>query len=155
MALNPDWKEFVELLNSNDVEYLVVGAFALALHGLPRLTGDIDFYLNNTPENAQRVLQTLRAFGFGSLDITASDLTSEDRVVQLGHAPRRIDLLTFLSGLRFEEAWKNRETREIDGVKIPLISRRDFIDNKLATGRPKDLADADAMGSGEESTQDE
>jgi hypothetical protein len=104
MQLSKDLREFIELLNSNGVEYLVVGGFAVAWHGYPRFTADIDFFLRAAPANAEAVLRTLREFGFGSLPLTAADFTRPDQIVQLGAKPNRIDLLTSISGVEFEAA---------------------------------------------------
>src|SRR5688572_275818 len=106
--LQTDLSEFIELLNSRKVEYLVVGGHAVAFHGHPRFTGDIDFFINASPENAQRVLDVLASFGFGDLGIALTDLTAPDRVVQLGRPPNRIDILTTISGVTFGEAWSSR-----------------------------------------------
>lgn len=107
-----DFKEFIELLNANKVRYLVVGGYALAYHGQPRFTGDMDFFLSSDTENAERVLKSLTDFGFGDLDITVHDLTQKDQVIQLGYPPLRIDLLTSIDGVDFESAWEHR----IDGL---------------------------------------
>ena len=112
MPLNKDLREFLGLLNSNGVEYLVVGAFAVAFHGFPRYTADLDLLVRPTAENADRVLRTLSEFGFGKLDIQAADLREPGMVVQLGVKPNRIDLLTAISGVSFEEAWATGEDKE-------------------------------------------
>jgi hypothetical protein len=106
MPLNKDLREFIELLNLNEVEYLVVGAFAVAFHGFPRYTGDLDLLVRPTGENADRVLRTLSQFGFGNAGIKAADFQSPGMVIQLGVQPNRIDLLTAISGVGFDEAWK-------------------------------------------------
>jgi hypothetical protein len=141
MNLQKDLKEFIELLNALDVHFLIVGAFAMAHHGYPRYTGDIDLFVERTTENAERILTALRQFGFGDVGLAIEDFVNKDRVVQLGVAPNRIDLLTFLSGVSFEEAWSSREWGEIGGLKVPFISRDLLKQNKLACGRPQDLAD--------------
>lgn len=145
MPLHPDWKEFLGLLNSRGVEYLVVGAHALALHGVPRYTRDIDIFVRPTPENAERLQFVLKEFGFGSLEITTKDLQTPDRVIQLGVEPYRVDLLTSLSGSDFEDAWSDHASGDIDGVPVNFLSVRAFRKNKLATGRTKDLADVEAL----------
>ena len=142
MALNPDWKEFIELLNSNEVEYVVVGAFALAFHGHPRLTGDIDFFVRNSEQNAGRIVNALAEFGFGSLGLSPSDFQGTEGVVQLGYPPKRIDILTHIDSVTFDQAWSNRIVSELDGLPVNYISAEDFKANKLAAGRPKDIADA-------------
>jgi hypothetical protein len=140
--LQSDLREFIGLLNSLKVEYLVVGGHAVAFHGHPRFTGDIDFFVRSTPENADRVLRALDAFGFGSLGITAADLTEPSRVVQLGRPPNRIDILTSISGVEFESAWASRAPADLDGQAVNFIGVDELLKNKQASGRPKDLADA-------------
>lgn len=142
--LNSDFKEFAELLNAQGVEYLVVGGYALAAHGYPRYTGDIDFWVSHEATNVQRLLQALRAFGFGALGLSAADFDA-DTVIQLGQPPRRIDLLTAIDGVDFEGCWSRRETVTLDGLQMHLIGLEDFKANKRAAGRLKDLADLDAL----------
>ncbi|MGH9672696.1 MAG: DUF6036 family nucleotidyltransferase [Bryobacteraceae bacterium] len=141
MRLHPDWREFVELLNSHEVEYIIVGAYARALHGVPRSTGDIDLFVRPTAENAARMQRAIAAFGFGSLGITAEDFQISGRVIQLGVEPYRIDLITSISGLSFDEAWSDRVRGELDGLPVAFLSLRALKKNKIAAGRPKDLAD--------------
>lgn len=128
-------------LNDAGVEYLVVGAYALAAHGLPRATGDIDIWVRSSPENARRVWQALRLFGAPTRRVAVDDFTCPDIVFQIGVAPRRIDILTSISGVQFEEAWAERETVVVEGMTLHALSRRHLIVNKKAAGRPKDLAD--------------
>ena len=142
--LNNDFKEFAGLLNAHGVEYLVVGGFALAAHGHPRYTGDIDFWVSPEPANIARVLLALSDFGFASLGLSASDFGS-DTVVQLGRPPRRIDLMTGIDGVEFSGCWARREALQIDGMTWFVIGLDDFKANKLATGRLKDLADLEAL----------
>jgi hypothetical protein len=142
--LNSDFKEFAELLNAKGVDYLVVGGYALAAHGHPRYTGDIDFWVRATPDNITRLLRSLDDFGFGSLGLTASDF-STDTVVQLGQPPRRIDLLTAIDGVSFEDCFARREQVELAGVPLNIIGLADFKTNKRATGRLKDLADLESL----------
>ena len=123
MNLQKDLREFVELLNALDVRFLIVGAFALAHHGYPRYTADIDLFVENSSENAERILNAIHQFGFGDVGLTKEDFLRENQVVQLGIAPNRIDLLTFLSGVSFEEAWNSRESGEIGGLRAPFISK--------------------------------
>ena len=141
MQLDRDFKEFVSLLNARSVRYLVVGGYAVAAHGLPRYTGDFDTWVWLSQENAQKVLGVLDDFGFGGLDITEEDLTREDSVVQLGYPPHRIDLLTSISAVNFEDAWLRRLDVELDGEIVGFIGLDDLIVNKRAVGRPQDLAD--------------
>ncbi|MDR7332649.1 nucleotidyltransferase [Roseateles asaccharophilus] len=144
LMLNPDFKEFAELLNANGVEYLVVGGYALAAHGHPRYTGDIDFWLNPHADNLERLLTTLRQFGFGSLNLSTADF-APDSVIQLGQPPRRIDLLMGIDGVAFEDCYERREIITVDGLALNFIGLDDFKANKRASGRHKDLADLDAL----------
>jgi hypothetical protein len=141
MPLHPDWKEFLQLLNSRGVDYLVVGAHARGFYGIPRYTRDIDVFVRMSKTNAARMELVLREFGFASLSITADDFLVPGRVLQLGVEPYRIDLLTSISGVEFEDAWADRVTGDLGGVPVAFISLRAFRQNKLAAGRPKDLAD--------------
>jgi hypothetical protein len=145
MPLQKDLREFVELLNSNKVEYLVVGAFAVAHHGYPRYTADLDIFIRPTSENAGRVLRALAEFGFGKLGITVEDLRTHGKVVQLGVKPNRIDLLTSISGVSFEDAWSSREEADLAGVPTRFIGRSALLVNKESTGRAKDLGDAEEL----------
>ena len=155
MQLDRDFKEFVALLNAHNVRYLIVGGYAVAAHGLPRYTGDFDTWLWLSKENAQRVLGVLDEFGFGGLAIAEEDFSREDSVVQLGYPPHRIDLLTSISGVNFEEAWLRRLDVEIEGEVVGFIGREDLITNKRAVGRPQDLADVARLigGSDNQSSQ--
>jgi predicted nucleotidyltransferase len=143
--LNRDFKEFAELLNAKGVEYLVVGGYALAAHGHPRYTGDIDFWVRPAPDNVARLLGALKDFGFGSLGLGSADFGG-DTVVQLGQPPRRIDLLTSIDGVAFEACFTRREQVELGGVRLNIIGLEDFKANKQATGRLKDLADLESLG---------
>lgn len=143
--LNRDFKEFVELLNSTGVEYLVVGGYALAAFGHPRFTGDIDLWINPTSPNAQRVVQALDGFGFGGLGLTPADFIQPDSVVQLGYPPARIDLLTGIDGVEFAPCYQRRTTVQFDGVALPIIHVDDFRTNKRAAGRARDLADLESL----------
>lgn len=149
MKLEEDLREFVELLNSLDVRYIVVGAYALAYHGHVRYTADIDLFIERSQENADRLMQAMNKFGFGQLNFTSSDFMEDNQVIQLGVSPNRIDLLTFLSGVSFDEAWTTREPGEIDGLNVPFISREMLKRTKAATGRQQDLADLEQLESGE------
>ena len=146
MPLPKDWRAFIESLNSHGVEYLVVGAVALAHHGFPRYTGDLDVLVRGSSENAARLERMLRDFGLGGLGLKASDFVESYQVIQLGVPPQRIDILTSLTGVTFDAAWSTRTTAEIEGVPIHLIGREALIQNKRATGRPQDLADLAALG---------
>jgi hypothetical protein len=141
VKLQKDSREFIELLNSHEVEFLVVGGHAVAFHGHPRFTGDIDFWIRPRADNAARLLSALRSFGFGELALTEDDFTQPDKIVQLGHPPNRIDLLTSISGVSFEEAWTAREKGDLDGLAVHFLGWKALIENKRACGRAKDLAD--------------
>ena len=145
MPLNKDLREFIELLNSNGVEYLVVGAFAVAFHGFPRYTADLDILIRPTEENADRVMRALAQFGFGKAGIQAADFRSPGMVIQLGVQPNRIDLLTAISGVGFDEAWATRSEAEIEGLPTQFIGRLSLLRNKESTGRAKDLGDAEEL----------
>jgi hypothetical protein len=142
MPLNKDLREFIECLNSNEVEYLIVGAMAVSWHGFPRYSGDIDFLVRPDSANAERVLKSLRMFGFGNLDIAADDLTAPGKVIQLGREPNRIDILTSVTGVTFENAWTSRSVGKLDGIDVQFIGLDALLKNKDATGRSKDLIDA-------------
>ena len=143
--LNQDFKEFAELFNSNKVEYLIVGGYALAAYGHPRYTGDLDFWIGTDPSNARRVLHALEEFGFGALGIGLDDLTAPGRVIQLGYPPRRIDLLTSIDGVDFAASYARRMLVPLDGLNLHFIALEDFKTNKRASGRLKDLADLEAL----------
>lgn len=145
MNLEKDLREFVALLNALDVRYLIVGAFAVAYHGYPRFTGDIDIFVERSHENARRLLDVIEQFGFGDLNISAQDFLNEDQVIQLGVAPSRIDILTFLSGVNFQDAWATRTFGELDGLTVPFISKELLKRNKEASGRSQDLADLEHL----------
>lgn len=146
MRLPDDWHAFIESLNSNGVEYLVVGAVALAHHGSPRYTGDLDVLVRNSPANSRRLESALGQIGLASLGLKAADFTNSYRVIQLGVPPNRIDILTSLTGVPFEQAWKNRVQVVMGDTVVNFLSRSDLIQNKKLTGRPQDLADLDALG---------
>ena len=141
MNLSKDSKEFIELLNSHGVDYVVVGAHSLAFHGRPRYTGDLDILIRPTLDNAAKVIEVLSRFGFGDADFKEADLVEPTQVLQLGRPPHRIDLLTGLSGLSLDEAFADRLAAEVDGLPIFVLSRENPIRNKRAVGRPQDLAD--------------
>lgn len=141
MPLSNDLREFVALLNSHGVEYLVVGAHSLAFHARPRFTGDLDILIRPTAENAEKIAAVLREFGFADSDINAGDFTKPDQVIQLGRAPHRIDLLTSLSGVSADEAFASKVAARLDDLPVLFLSKPLLIANKRAVGRPQDLAD--------------
>jgi hypothetical protein len=148
MKLSSDLREFIGLLASENVEYLVVGGHAVAWHGYPRFTGDIDFFVRASADNADKLLRVLDRFGFGTAGITAADLVQPEKIVQMGIPPNRIDLLTSISGVTFERAWSGRIAAELDGLTVPMIARDDLLANKRASGRLKDLDDLEKLGAG-------
>ena len=145
MNLQKDLREFVELLNELDVHFVVVGAFAVAYHGYARYTADIDLFVDNSEENAERLLKAINQFGFGSVGLTKEDFQQNDQVVQLGVAPNRLDLMTHISGVTFADAWDSREFGDIGGLRVPFISREILKRNKAASGRMQDLADLEHL----------
>ncbi len=146
LTIHPDFKELLALLNEHKVEYLIVGGHALAFHGAPRFTGDMDVLVRPSEANAKRLLRALEAFGFGSLDLTEDDFSKPEHVVQLGVSPVRVDLITSLTGVTWAEAEETKVAGEISGVPAPFIGREAFAANKRATGRKKDMADLEALG---------
>ena len=147
MVLNQDFREFIESLSDNRVRYLVVGGYAVAYHGHPRYTKDIDIWVDRSSNNADFLLSALKQFGFASLGLTAEDFQEPDQVIQLGYPPNRIDLVTSLTGVSFEECYAKRVTLDIDGLKISFIDLEDLKVNKKATGRYQDLADLENLES--------
>jgi len=143
--INKDFKEFIELLNKNQVKYLVVGGYALAFHGYPRYTKDIDFWVWIDKKNAENIIKTLHDFGFSSLDIKEEDFLCPGYVVQLGQPPSRIDLLTSVTGLEFEECYTSKVHINIQGSEVDFIDLENFKKNKRAVGRHQDLADLDNL----------
>ena len=143
--LNQDFKEFIESLNANQVRYLVVGGYAVAVHGHPRYTKDIDIWIEVSPENAARLLRALDQFGFGSLGLTANDFLSDDQIVQLGNPPSRIELFTALPGVEFATCYPVRVEVELDGVRVNFIDLENLKKNKQASGRHQDLADLENL----------
>ncbi|HEY9867568.1 MAG TPA: DUF6036 family nucleotidyltransferase [Candidatus Obscuribacterales bacterium] len=143
--LSPDFREFIRSLNANDVRYLVIGGYAVALHGHPRYTKDLDIWLEGSEENAKRLIQAISDFGFGSLDLKPEDFMEPDQVIQLGYPPNRIDLVTFADGVDFADCYSTRVTEELDGVAVQFISLENLRKNKKASGRPQDLADLAAL----------
>lgn len=144
--MNPDFVAVLQELSAADARFLVVGAYALAHHARPRATGDLDIWVDPTPDNAARVMTALRAFGAPLTDLTVDDLTRADIVYQIGVVPRRIDILTTCTGLEFADAWNDRIEGRIGSVACPFLSRSALIANKRAVGRPRDLADLEALG---------
>ncbi len=144
--LSEDFRDFLRLLNEHGVRYLVVGAFAVAAHGYPRNTGDIDIWIERTPENARKMIAVLKDFGFGSPNLTDSDFLQPDQVIQLGFPPNRIDLLTDVSGGSFEICYPERIEKELDGVTVAFVGRDCLRRIKKASARSQDLADLENLG---------
>jgi predicted nucleotidyltransferase len=145
MRLSNDLREFLELLNSRGVDYVIVGAHSLAFHGRPRYTGDLDVLVRATPENAGKLIELLNQFGFAHSRFKESDFTEADQMVQLGRAPNRIDLLTSISGVSNEEAFGTRISAMLDGIPVFIIGKDALIRNKRAVGRQQDLADLETL----------
>ena len=143
--LNPDFKEFIQSLNDNQARYLVVGGYAVALHGYPRYTKDIDIWIDMNPANATRIVQALQQFGFGSLGLKEQDFLDAETIIQLGYPPRRIDLLTTLPGVNFDACFSARVVVDIDGVPVNFIDLENLKKNKRATGRAQDIADIENL----------
>jgi hypothetical protein len=143
ISLNPDFEEMLSALSAEDARYLLVGAYALAVYGNTRATQDIDFFIRRDPENTQRVWTALANFGAPLLDLSPQDLEEPNIVVQIGVEPHRIDVLTSIDGVEFDDAWARRQTREIGGAPVHVIGRGDLLQNKRASGRTKDRADAE------------
>ncbi len=143
--LNQDFKEFIRSLNGSEVRYLVVGGYAVAFHGYPRYTKDLDVWIDMSSENAERIIASLQRFGFKDLDLDSTDLQEPDSVIQLGYPPVRIDLITSMEGVIFDECYASRVEAVIDDVLVPFIDLPHLKQNKEATGRHQDLADLENL----------
>ena len=150
LLLNKDFREILSFFCDEKVEFMLVGAYALAAHGLPRATGDIDLWIQRSPENAQRVWRALVNFGAPLADLTLEDLQKPGTVVQIGVEPRRIDILTDITAVEFDEAKQDWLVVEIEGLQVPVIGRPHLLQNKSAVGRPQDQADIAWLKSAEE-----
>lgn len=146
MEVQKDFKELLALFNAHRVDYTIVGAYALAHHGVPRYTGDMDILVRPDPRNAERILRALDEFGFGSLDLKAQDFLESDKIVQLGVPPVRIDIMTSLTGVSWEDTAAGRVVGTYGDVEACYIGKEQLIINKRALGRKKDLADLEAIG---------
>jgi len=142
MLLPPDFREFLRLLNSSNVEYLIVGGYAVGYHGYPRPTGDLDIWISNTPANAERVHRALEEFGF---DCPLAVLLQDNQVVRMGISPFRLEVLTTIDGVKFSECYRERVRGLIDGVDVTLISLPRLLQNKKASGRSKDITDLENL----------
>jgi len=145
MELNRDFQEFLQSFVTRDVRFLIVGGYALAVHGHPRYTKDLDVWVWADPSNSPRIIDALMDFGFGDLGLVASDFEQPGVVVQLGREPQRIDILTFATGLEFPEAYDRRMLVEVGGIEVPFVSLDDLRANKRAAGRLRDLADLEDL----------
>ena len=148
--MNPDFKELLLVFNAHEVDYLIVGAHALAAYGYVRATKDLDLWLRSDPQNAAKVLTSLSAFGAPLSDLTLEDLCTEGTVLQIVIPPLRIDLLTSIDGVTFAEAWPDRLNTSFGGVPVHLISRHHLIANKKTAARLQDLADVERLESTKE-----
>jgi predicted nucleotidyltransferase len=153
--LNNDYKEMLECLLEEKVKFLLVGAYAVAVHGFPRATKDIDFLVWATPENASSLMKALAKFGAPLDKISESDFSSTGVVFQIGNSPRRIDIMTSASGVDFEKAYGNKQIVILEGLEVPVISLQDLIVNKRASGRTQDLADVEKLTSAQERKEPE
>lgn len=145
MDLNKDFREFIAALNANDVDYLLVGGYAVGFHGYPRFTQDLDIWVRPTEKNARKVLQALIDFGFPSTRLTINDFLSPDTEFQMGYPPFRMDVMNSIEGVQFENCFKRRSYVDFDGVSISVIGLNDLKKNKKATGRKKDLVDIEHL----------
>ncbi len=152
MDLAPDFDEFIGSLIARGVEFLIVGAYALALHGAPRFTGDLDVFVRPTLDNASRLLAAVASFGFPVTDLRPTDLVEPRRMLQMGVEPVQIHVITSISGVTWEEAWADRVIARLGAHDVGILGRSSFVKNKRAAGRPKDLADVDAITSGTNET---
>jgi len=144
-VLNRDFKEFIQSLNDNHVRYLIVGGYAVAFHGHPRYTKDIDVWIEMTQENSGNVIKALEQFGFGSLGLKEEDFLIPDQIIQLGYPPSRIDLITTLSGVDFASCYASRVQIDIDEIQVNFIDLENLRKNKQASGRHQDLADLESL----------
>ncbi len=140
--LNKDYKEMLQILLKNKVRFLVVGAYAMGAYGYPRATGDIDIWVEASSENSEKIHQSLSEFGAPLSEVTKTTFCEEGIVFQIGVAPRRIDIITKIDGVDFNKAYSDKQKMEIEGIKIPFLSKEDLIKNKESTGREKDQLDA-------------
>lgn len=146
MEVQKDFEEFLALLNAHEVDFMIVGGYALAYHGAPRYTGDIDVFVKPDRKNAQRIIKVLEEFGFSSLELSIDDFQNEDNVVQLGLQPVRIDIITSISGVSWEQADATKEPGLYGNVPVNYIGKKQYVANKKAIGRAKDIADIEALG---------
>jgi hypothetical protein len=145
MEMNKDFKEFIKLLNENNVKYLIVGGYAVGFHGYPRYTKDLDIWILLSIENAENLLKALKQFGFGSLGLKKEDFLTADQFVQMGYPPNKIDIVTSCDGVEFNNCYISRKTEVFDNINMNFIDLENLKKNKKASGRPQDLADLDNL----------
>jgi hypothetical protein len=145
MEVQSDFRDLLALFNKNNVAYVIVGGYALAFHGAPRYTGDLDLFVRADRDNASRILSALGEFGFGGLEISVEDLSAPNKVIQLGFPPVRIDILTSLTGVSWQQARRGRVAGRFGDLNVHFIGRRQFVTNKKAVGRKRDWADLEAI----------
>lgn len=143
--LSQDFKEFVKLLNEKEVEYLLVGGYAVGIHGRPRYTGDMDIWINNSAQNAEKMMYVINDFGFSSLGLEKSDFQKKGNIIQMGHPPLRIDILNDIDGVNFDDCYAQRGQYEVGDIMINVIALVDLIKNKKASGRLRDLDDLENL----------
>jgi hypothetical protein len=146
MKVSQDFEELFGLLNKNQVKYLVVGGYAYAVHVEPRFTKDLDLFVRRERANAENIITTLKEFGFGSLNLKTRDFLEPDQIIQLGHPPLRVDILTSISGVEFEEAWQNKITGKYGNHDVYFIGKKELKKNKKASGRESDQEDLKKLG---------
>jgi len=145
--LNSDYKEMLQILLENEVRFLIVGAYAMGAHGYPRATGDLDIWVEASEKNSRKVYKSLTRFGSPLSQLTEESFCEAGIVFQIGVAPRRIDILTHIDGVRFDDAYEAKEVIELEGLRIPFLSKEDLLTNKKATGRQRDKLDVDNLES--------
>jgi predicted nucleotidyltransferase len=145
MILNRNFSEFIGLLEKHAVRYVIVGGYAVGVHGFPRYTGDIDFYIAVSDENAELLLKVFAEFGFSGLGLSKQDFLEPESVIEIGREPQKIQILTDIDGVQFEECYANRLTVSVGSLKIPFIGLEDLIRNKSASPRAKDRIDLEEL----------
>ncbi|MBI5815113.1 MAG: nucleotidyltransferase [Nitrospinae bacterium] len=146
MDIQADFKELLKSFNAHNVEYMIVGGYALAFHGAPRFTGDLDIFIKPSFDNARRIVAALAEFGFGSMGLAEDDFAKEDSVVQLGVPPVRVDIISSITGVTWPDAFAGKVEGSYGDIPINFIGREQFIANKRAIGRKRDMADIEALG---------
>jgi predicted nucleotidyltransferase len=145
MTLDPDFEDFIKLLNQYEVEYMIIGGYAMAFHGRPRYTGDLDIWINISESNAMKMLKVLEEFGFSSLNFKKEDFLKENLINQIGYPPLRIDILTSIDGINFQDAYPQKQVIIIEGFTANYIGLNELIQNKNASGRQQDLVDVKTL----------